>query len=134
MKAFAIAYVATAVVFLVLDGIWLSVTASLLYRPALGPIMLDKPDFVAAVAFYAIYLAGVVILVIQPALAGNGWTTALKLGAVLGLAAYATYDLTNQATLRNWPVHLTVLDLIWGTFVTAVAATAGTAVTGWATR
>ncbi len=131
MRTTVIAYLSAAVVFLVLDGIWLSIMAGALYRPALGPIMLDKPVLWAAVLFYVIYLGGVVVLAVQPALGAGGWASAARSGAVLGFVAYATYDLTNQATLRNWSVHLTILDLIWGTFVTTTAATAATLITGW---
>jgi uncharacterized membrane protein len=96
--------------------------------------MLDRPVIWAAVLFYVLYLLGVVVLAVLPAVDGGGWMAAARTGAVLGLVAYATYDLTNQATLRDWPVQITVLDLIWGTFVTTVAATAGTLITLWLAR
>ena len=129
MRAAAIAYLATGIVFLVLDGIWLSSTAGTLYRPALGSLMLDRPVIWAAVLFYLLYLVGVVGLVVMPSLADGGWSGGLLRGALFGLVAYATYDLTNLATLRGWPLHITVLDLLWGTFATAASAAAGTWIT-----
>ncbi|QGW83625.1 DUF2177 family protein [Variovorax paradoxus] len=122
IRQFAIAYAASAVVFLVLDGIWLTVMADRLYRPALGHLMLERFALAPAAAFYAIYLAGVVVFAVSPALASGRWLTSLGLGALLGLMAYATYDLTNQATLKDWSWTVTIADLCWGTFVTAVSA------------
>ncbi|MDH6593412.1 putative membrane protein [Variovorax sp. TBS-050B] len=122
LRQFAIAYLASAVVFLVLDAIWLSTMADRLYRPALGHLMLDRFSLGPAALFYAIYLVGVVVFAVLPALASGRWLTALGHGALLGLVAYATYDLTNQATLKGWPWMVTAADLCWGSFVTAVTA------------
>jgi len=133
LRQFAIAYAASAVVFLVLDAIWLTVMADRLYRPAIGHLMLERFAIGAAVAFYAIYLAGVVVFAVSPALGSGRWLTALGLGALLGLMAYATYDLTNQATLKDWSWTVTMADLCWGTFVTAVAAAAAARITMAAT-
>lgn len=119
-------------VFLVLDGIWLTTMAERLYRPAIGHLMADKPVMSAAAVFYLLYLIGVFVLAVLPAFAsGDGaWGGAVWRGALFGLVAYATYDLTNQATLRDWPWHVTAIDLCWGSFVTASAAGAG-AWAGW---
>lgn len=124
-KPFVVAYGATALVFLTLDGLWLGTMASRLYRPLLGSLMLEQPDVLAAAAFYLLYLAGVVVLAILPVLEDGRWLAALGRGALLGLVAYATYDLTNQATLQGWPWRITLIDLVWGTFVTGAAASAG---------
>ena len=129
LRQFAIAYAASAVVFLVLDAIWLTVMADRLYRPAIGHLMLERFAIGPAVAFYAIYLAGVVVFAVSPALASGRWLTALGLGALLGLMAYATYDLTNQATLKDWSWTVTIADLCWGAFVTAVSAAAAARIT-----
>jgi len=129
LKPALIAYASTAVVFLALDAVWLTTMADRLYRPALGRLMLDRFELLPALAFYAVYLVGVVVFAVMPGLASRRWSTALGLGALLGLVAYATYDLTNQATLRDWPWRVTLADLCWGTFVTAVAAAAGFLVT-----
>jgi uncharacterized membrane protein len=122
---------ATAISFLALDSIWLSLAASRLYRPRLGSLLLERFNTAPAAAFYLIYLAGILIFAIAPALATGRWTTALARGAMLGLVAYATYDLTNQATLRGWSVSVTIADLCWGSFLTATAATIGFTVARW---
>ena len=129
IRHYAIAYISTAVVFLVLDAIWLSTMADRLYRPAMGSIMLERFALAPAVAFYLIYVAGVVVFAVTPALNSGRWVTALGYGAMLGLMAYATYDLTNQATLKNWSWMVTIADLCWGTFVTAVSAAAAARIT-----
>ena len=126
---FFASYLSTALVFLVLDAVWLTVMADRLYRPALGNIMLERFSPAPAVIFYVIYMVGVVVFAVAPSLVTGRWTTALALGALLGLMAYATYDLTNQATLKNWPWKVTIADLCWGTFVTAVSAAAGSRIT-----
>jgi uncharacterized membrane protein len=125
IRQFFIAYGSAALVFLALDAVWLSTMAERLYRPAIGHLMMDKPAFGPAIVFYLMYLVGVVVFAVAPALASQRWQTALGLGALLGLICYATYDLTNQATLRDWPLRVTLVDLAWGTFVTAMAAWAG---------
>jgi uncharacterized membrane protein len=132
-KQLLIAGPATAVIFLGLDAIWLTTMADRLYRPALGRLMVDRFEPVPAVLFYLVYLVGMLAFAVIPGLESRRWTTALGFGALLGLVAYATYDLTNQATLRDWPWRVTVADLCWGTFVTAVAAAAGCRIAlGWA--
>jgi uncharacterized membrane protein len=133
LKQVLIAYPATALVFLALDAVWLTTMADRLYRPALGRLMLDRFELVPAAAFYLLYLVGVVFFAVAPGLESRRWTTALGHGALLGLVAYATYDLTNQATLRDWPWRVTIADLCWGTFVTGVAAAAGCRITAWFT-
>ena len=120
-----IAWFATGFVFLAIDSVWLTVMSRLLYRPLLGDMLMDGFRPAPALIFYAIYVAGMVFFAVLPALAENRWQNALLNGAVLGFIAYATYDLTNQATLRSWPVAVTLADLAWGTVLTGVAATAG---------
>lgn len=119
------AYIGTAVAFAAIDFVWLSTMTERFYKPIIGPILAPKPDMVAAVLFYAIYIGGIVFFAIAPALKEGAWTRAALNGAVLGFVAYATYDLTNQATLAVWETKLTVVDLIWGTALTTAAATAG---------
>ena len=133
IKQALIAYPVTAVVFLALDAVWLTVMADRLYRPALGSLMLDRFELLPALAFYVVYIVGVLVFAVMPGLESRRWTTALGLGALLGFVAYATYDLTNQATLRGWPWRVTLADLCWGTFVTGAAAAAGCRVTAWLT-
>jgi len=129
LKAYAIAYVATGLVFLALDAIWLTYAAQRLYRPLMGDMLLESFRLVPAMLFYLIYVAGIVVFAIAPALASERWSAAALYGAFLGFLAYSTYDLTNMATLRNWPVVVTIADLCWGTLLTACAATVGFLVT-----
>jgi uncharacterized membrane protein len=125
---YVVAYIATAVVFLGLDALWLSRVALGMYRQELGGLLLDKPNLPIAAGFYLLYVAGIVILAIAPALGEGGWIKALLMGAVLGLVAYGTYDITNLSTLKGWSVKLAVIDIAWGTALTAVSATIGTLV------
>ena len=125
MKTALIAYGASALAMLALDSVWLTLTSQRLYRAQLGELMRPGFDLPPAALFYLLYVLGIVVFAVQPALAQHSWSAALRLGALLGLVAYATYDLTNQATLRDWPTAITIADLCWGTFLTATAATAG---------
>ena len=119
------AYVASAVSFLALDALWLGVVAQKMYQREFGPMLLDKPNMGAAVAFYALYIVGVEFFAVKPALEAGSWTRAVISGALFGLIAYATYDLTNLATLKGFPVKVVAPDLAWGMVVTTVAALAG---------
>lgn len=134
MRNGLIAYGLTTVVFLALDAIWLSTMVGAFYRPRMAGLLLDRPRIDAALVFYALYIAGVIVFAVLPSLDAGGWKRALALGAMLGLVAYGTYDLTNLATLRGWSVSVTALDLVWGAFVTGVAAAVASAGTGWLSR
>jgi uncharacterized membrane protein len=125
MPRLVVGYIATAVVFMAMDATWLTLTGARLYKPVLGSMLTDKVDVGAAVAFYAIYMLGLTIFAVRPALVSRQARTAALYGALLGLVSYATYDLTNQATLRLWSVKITVFDLAWGVTVSAVASTCG---------
>ncbi|MFC3692567.1 DUF2177 family protein [Chenggangzhangella methanolivorans] len=125
MKTNLIAYGFTAVAFLVIDGIWLGLVARGFYRSQMGDLMSPSPSIAAAAAFYLIFVFGLVWFAVSPALASGSWTTALVNGAVLGLVGYATYDLTNLAVVRGFPPMLAMVDLAWGTVLSAVAATVG---------
>ncbi|KPG83775.1 MULTISPECIES: DUF2177 family protein [Pseudomonas] len=122
MKKALIAYVSTLLTFLLLDGIWLGLLMAPTYRELLGSLMLEKPLLFPAAVFYGLYVIGCVVFVVLPALR---WQRAAKLGALLGLVAYGTYDLTNWATLRGWSAQVSLLDWAWGTVATAVACTVG---------
>jgi uncharacterized membrane protein len=122
MVKYLAAYVVAAVVFLLMDAVWLTVMGERLYKPALGDLMAAKPALVPAVLFYLIYFFGLIYFCVAPAQASGRWATAAVNAAVFGLCAYATYDLTNQATLRIWSVRVTVADLMWGMVVTTSAA------------
>ena len=132
MLKFVTAYLGAGLTFAAIDAVWLTTMTDRLYRPVLGSIMRDKPDMTAAVVFYLISIAGTVFLAVAPALKEGNWTRAAINGAVLGCVAYATYDLTNQATVAVWQARLTVLDILWGTVLTTASATAGYFAARWA--
>jgi uncharacterized membrane protein len=125
MLNYAIAYCVTAVVFLGIDFVWLSRIARDFYSSRLGDQLLAQPRLGAAAAFYLVYVAGIVIFAIVPALKADSVRLVILLGAFFGLVAYATYDMTNYATLRNWPLVVVFVDIAWGTFLTALSAFAG---------
>ncbi len=123
-----IAYVTTALAMVAMDFCWLTATNGF-YRQQIGALLLAQPRMGPAVLFYLLYVVGTVTFVVMPGLrGGKAWTTALR-GGLFGLIAYATYDLTNLATLKGFPVDLAALDLSWGFIITAVSAMAGWAVT-----
>ena len=135
MSKYVATYAATFVVMVALDMIWLGVVAKSFYQEGIGHLMAERPVVSVAIAFYILYAIGLVFFAVVPneAVPGNGTgfsrgygKTALY-GALFGFFAYATYDLTNLATLKNWPVGLALLDMAWGTVVSAVSAVAGKA-------
>ncbi len=107
-------------IFVIIDAFWLGLIAPKFYRKHLGHLLADKPNFIAALVFYLVYIIGMVYLVIHPAIQNELVGNAFLSGAVFGFVAYATYDLTNLATLKNWPLKVTVIDLIWGTCLSSV--------------
>lgn len=124
-----IAYIAAAIVFGILDAIWLGWAGNNFYRPAIGELMAENFRAAPAVVFYLLYVAGMVWFAIKPGLESGVGTAALN-GAILGALCYATYDLTNQATLKVWPTYITMADIAWGAFATGTAAAAATWITG----
>lgn len=125
LKPFLTAWGVTALVFLIIDAIWLGLIATSFYRRALGDLMLDQPKLHIAAFFYIGYTFAIVLLASAPAAKSGSLTQAILYGAVFGLAAYGTYDVTNLSTLKNWPVTMSIVDMIWGTLLTATAAAAG---------
>ena len=123
MSRTAVAVIATLLSMGVLDAIWLATMTSRVYRRQLSDLLLDTPIWAPALAFYLLYAVGVVVLVVRPALDGE-WSLGRAVGvaSLLGLVAYGTYDLTNQATLRGWSMVVTVIDMAWGASLTAVVA------------
>ena len=119
-----IAYLASALTMGGLDFVWLTNTKPI-YRRALGSALAENPDMRAGVAFYVLYLVGVMIFAVRPALTSGDWRQATLFGALFGFFCYATYDLTNLATLKSFTLQATLADLAWGTFITATAATMG---------
>lgn len=123
MAFYVVVYGLILAAFVVLDGIWLSQMGPVLYRPVLGDILADNVRLAPAVIFYLIYPLGLEIFAVLPALRAHSLQQAAVHAALFGLFAYATYDLTNHATLRNWSSTITLSDLAWGTFASAAAAT-----------
>lgn len=119
------AYLSTFVTFVACDMAWLGTMASRVYRPTLRDIMLVDINLPAGIAFYLIYPVGLVIFAVMPALKSGSLAQAVISGALFGFFTYMTYDLTNQATLRNWTTQLTLIDVGWGTLLGAIAAAAG---------
>ena len=115
-------YIITLVVFLAIDMVWLLVIAKGTYSKHLGYLMTPNVNVGAAFLFYLIFVAGILYFVINPAMAKESWQFALLAGMFFGLITYSTYDLTNQATIKDWPVFITIIDLIWGTFLSGATA------------
>ena len=115
-------YVITFLSFLGLDSVWLGVIAPKLYRNYLGHLMADKPNFIAAGVFYAVFIVGLVAFVVAPALDKQSLAYAAGFGALFGLVTYATFDLTSQAVFKNWPTTITIIDIAWGTILSAGVA------------
>lgn len=118
-------YVTCAVAFLALDFVWISIATPRLYRPHLGPLLAEKPKIGVAVAFYLVYVVGLIALAVLPGLREGSVAGAVWRGALLGLLAYATYDLTNLATIQGWTWQVSAADLVWGSTLNAVVAAVG---------
>ena len=118
-------YIAILVAFLAIDMLWLGLLARTFYRKHLGYIMAPSPNWPAAIIFYLLFLVGLLIFVVLPGLEAGSFTSTLLRGALFGLITYATYDLTNQATIRDWPVVVTVVDMCWGVVLSVAVSTIG---------
>lgn len=119
LKLFAIALPT----FLAIDMVWLLVIARSFYQRQIGHLMAAQVNWIAALSFYVIFLCGLIIFVIAPAVEKRLWSQALTMGALFGLVTYATYDLTNLAVAKDWPVLVTLVDLVWGAVLSASVAT-----------
>ena len=131
MSKYLYAYFATAAVMIVIDLIWLGLIAKPLYVQGMGHLMAEEPNLVAGALFYLMFPIGLVVFAIAPYEAKAGLRDALLAGGMFGFFAYATYDLTNLATLKNWPLGVALMDMAWGTLVSAGAAAAGKATLDW---
>jgi len=115
-------YLIALPVFLGIDMIWLTLIAKNFYAKQLGYLMAKNPNLFAALIFYLIFIGGLIVFVITPALDKKVWIQALLMGAFFGLVTYATYDLTNLATVKDWPLIITIIDLIWGIVLSAAVS------------
>jgi uncharacterized membrane protein len=121
MKNYFVGYLAALVALAILDALWLGLASRDFYKARLGQLLLEQPNWYAAILFYLIHALGIVVFAVP--LAGS-WVTAVLYGALFGFCVYAAYDLTNLATLRGWPLTVSLVDLAWGAVVTAAAAAA----------
>jgi uncharacterized membrane protein len=124
-------YAMTAPVFFVVDMIWLGFVAKGFYRRNLRFILSADVNWAAAVAFYVIYVAGILFFAVRPAVAAHSLQEAAVLGALFGFFTYATYDLTNMATIKSWPIAIVVVDIAWGACLCALVASASFSMAGW---
>ncbi len=125
-----LSFIAAAISFIALDMLWLGVIAKKYYHEKLGHLMANNYVWQPVLVFYLLYMGGIVYFAITPALKAGNWHLATLNGAILGLLCYGTYDLVNHGTLRDWPWQITFLDIVWGTFLSATAATVGYFVAG----
>ena len=109
-------------VFLALDFLWLGLVAKKFYTRYLGFLMKKKTNWLAAIIFYLIFVLGLYLFVVQSALAKDSWTHAILFGSIFGLITYSTYDLTNLATIKGWPLKITIADLFWGVSLSALTS------------
>lgn len=118
-------YVISLFIFLIVDMIWLGVIAKGLYRKHLGDLLRPKPNWIAASVFYLLFVAGILVFVVLPAISRQSFSHALLFGCLFGLITYATYDLTNLATIKNWPIIITAVDLVWGSLLCTIVSAGG---------
>ena len=122
MQDFIVRFLVAGGIMAVIDAVWLSVIANKFYKSQIKPLLLEKPNMPAAVIFYIIYVVGIVAFVLAPAIEKGSWQYAVGYGALFGFVTYATYDLTNLATLKGWTTKLVIVDLLWGAVLTAGVA------------
>ena len=129
MKTLLFSIFFTSLFFLIIDIIWLSLSVKSFYRPNLGNLIHDSPIMWAAVLFYLVYVIGLSILVLQPAIDQNSIFKAFYTGIIFGLAAYGTYNLTNMATIKDWSTKVVFVDMIWGGVLTGTSCSLGLYIT-----
>ena len=120
MAQFGRYYLIAVVVFVILDAIWLGIISRNLYSKYLGYIMTETPNWIAAIIFYLLFIVGIVVFVVFPGIEEKNLWISFGKAALFGLVTYATYDLTNLATIKSWPIQITIIDLIWGTFLSSI--------------
>ena len=125
MKVLLSSFICVSLIFLIVDMIWLSIMVKSFYRPNLSSLLTDKPVMWAAISFYLIYVIGLFIIVLEPALANNSLKQAFWYGLVLGIVAYGTYNFTNMATVSNWSPYVVFVDTAWGGVLTGSSSILG---------
>jgi uncharacterized membrane protein len=116
-------FIVALITFMIIDFTWLGFIAKNFYNDRIGNLMKDDVNWTAAIIFYVLFVIGLIVFVINPALESGSWIKALTLGALFGLITYATYDLTNLALTKDWPLSVTIVDLVWGAFLAASVST-----------
>jgi len=124
-------YFVTLAAFLAIDAVWLALVARTFYRRYLDWLMAANPNWIAALAFYLLFVVGVLVFVVIPGVEDGSLRTTLLKGALFGLIAYGTYDLTNQATVKNWPLTITAVDMVWGTVLSVAVSYIGFVAGKW---
>ena len=125
MKALLSSLFFASIIFLIIDVLWLSYSVKYFYRPNLGPLLNDKPVMWAAILFYLVYVFGLAVVILQPAIYNDSIAQSFWTGIVFGLVAYGTYNLTNMATIKNWSVNVVIVDMIWGGLLTGSSSAIG---------
>ncbi len=123
LTKYFIIYLVAVFIFFVVDMIWLGIIAKNLYRNNLKGLLRDKPNWAAAVIFYLLFIVGIIIFAVAPAIRNDSLLNAVLYGILFGFFTYSTYDLTNYATLKNWPFNIVVIDIIWGMVLTGTVST-----------
>ena len=131
MQRYLLLYVLTVPVFFIIDIVWIGLVARSLYQREIGSLLLVSPRWTIAVAFYLLYIVGILVLAVLPGHASGSLFEAVWRGALLGLVAYATYDLTNLATIKGWSTTVAIADMVWGTVLTGLVAAASYILAGW---
>lgn len=120
-----ISYILTSIVFFTIDMLWLGLIAKNIYRTYLGNFLSDEVNWIAAIIFYLIFIAGIMFFAVYPSVQKESFIQAIILGALFGFFTYATYDLTNFATLKDWPIQIVFIDITWGAFLSAIVSLSG---------
>lgn len=126
-----LSYILTFIVFILIDLTWIGIIAKDFYNKQLGSFLSGEVNWPAAIFFYLLFIVGIFVFVIVPALQKNSLGSALVLGALFGFVTYATYDLTNLATVKDWPIKVVVIDMLWGAALTCVVSGAGFLISKW---
>lgn len=132
LRTLLISYLLTTLVFFAIDLVWLGVVAKGIYARYLSGFLAPNVNWTAAIIFYLFFIAGIFFFAILPAVEKDSWRIAIVHGGLFGFFTYATYDLTNLATLRDWPLPIVFIDIVWGVVLTALVSTAGYHITRWA--
>lgn len=131
IKSIIIAYLLTFIVFLMVDMLWLGVIAKNMYQKFLGEFLTENVNWTAAFVFYILFVVGISIFAIYPAISKDSVWNAIIMGALFGFFTYATYDLTNLATLKDWPLPIVFIDIVWGSVLSALVSLSGFYIIKW---